>query len=33
MRTGIWKEIKKTGDEAFIHYNENAYAVMLDGRT
>ena len=29
----ILKEIKKTGDEAFIHYNENAYAVMLDGRT
>lgn len=28
----ILKEIKKTGDETFIHYNENAYAVMLDGR-
>ena len=28
----ILEEIKKTGDEAFIHYNENAYAVMLEGR-
>ena len=29
----IMTEIKKTGDELFIHYNEEAYAVMLDGRT
>lgn len=28
----ILEEIKKTEDEAFIHYNENAYAVMLEGR-
>lgn len=28
----ILEEIKKTGDESFIHYNENSYAVMLDGR-
>ena len=28
----ILDEIKKTGDESFIHYNENSYAVMLDGR-
>lgn len=29
----ILEEIRKTGDEKFIHYNEESYAVMLDGRS
>ncbi len=29
----ILEEIRKTGDEKFIRYNEESYAVMLDGRS
>lgn len=29
----ILEEIKKTGDEKFIRYNEESYAVMMDGRS
>lgn len=29
----ILEEIRRTGDENFIHYNEESYAVMLDKRS
>ena len=29
----LMEAIRKTGDEKFIHYNEEAYAVMMDKRT
>ena len=33
MRTGSWMRSEKTGNEKFIRYNEESYAVMLDKRS